>query len=50
MPAHLRPLSPCKVCGKPAAYELFNTRNAPLGVYCGRHAEPALAKYKKENE
>jgi len=47
--AHLRQLPSCQVCGKPAVEELFNTWNATLGVFCGRHAGRALAEKQKED-
>ena len=44
--AHLRPLPRCGVCGKPATEQLYNGVNAPSGVYCSRHAQAALLKFK----
>lgn len=45
MPAHLRPLPKCRVCGKQATEALYNTRNAHLGDYCDAHAKAALRHY-----
>lgn len=45
MAAHLRPLSACRTCGKPATQMLYNAVNAPCGEYCNRCAKPALRKF-----
>lgn len=45
MPAHLRALSRCRRCGAPATEQLFNTFNAPLDVYCAKHAAGALKAF-----
>jgi len=42
MGAHLRQLSKCDTCGKPATEQLYNAVNVPLGVYCTRHSNKAL--------
>lgn len=51
MPAHLRdiPTYRCqwRGCGKPATKRLFNTRNAPISEYCAKHAQQALADFKR---
>jgi hypothetical protein len=46
--AHLRTLARCQWvgCTSPATQELYNGRNAPCGVYCNKHAEPALKRFK----
>lgn len=43
--AHLRPLPRCRECGKPATEQLYSGVNAPLGVYCSRHARAALRRF-----
>ena len=50
MSAHLRPLPRCRVCDKPASWELRNTYNAGLGEYCTQHARKALSEFKAKYE
>lgn len=50
MPAHLRSLRRCDDCGKPGTQTLHNSANAPIGVYCDRHAAPALKAWQKKHE
>lgn len=49
MPAHLAPLPRCdrSGCTSPASYVLRNTVNAPIGVYCERHAPAALKDFEE---
>lgn len=51
MAAHLRPLPKCQRpgCDRPATREMFNSRNAPMGRYCDRHAKVALAEWLKKH-
>jgi hypothetical protein len=46
MAAHLRSLPDCHQsgCTRPAVKELRNTYNAPMGVYCAKHAPEALRR------
>lgn len=48
MGAHLKdlPQHKCQGCGKKATKELYNTRNAALGLYCARCGQRALIEHK----
>lgn len=52
MPAHLRDIRVERCgrngCNKPATKELRNTQNGVINTYCDRHANAALAEFKKE--
>ena len=53
MSAHLRSIvRNCQhdSCRKVAVVQLFNGRNAPMGVYCQKHGSQALADHKREYE
>lgn len=53
MPAHLRDIdlscdeNGCKAAAK---VKLFNTYNAPIGVFCPRHGDAALAALQRQEE
>jgi hypothetical protein len=38
----------CATCGGSATHEVFNSRNAPVGRYCWRHAQIRLAEIERE--
>lgn len=44
--AHIRDLPRCQTCGAAASKQLYSGVNAPMGVYCARHANQALAAFK----
>ncbi len=50
MAAHLRSIAyECQfpLCTRTAKVQLYNTRNAPMGVYCTAHGKQELAAHKK---
>lgn len=52
MPWYLRrlPDNKCRTCLKKAAVQLYNTFNAPLGMYCKPCGQKALRERLKEEE
>lgn len=42
MPAHKKAIDRTCPCGKPAGYEVFNTRNASVGHFCRRCAAKTI--------
>ena len=45
MPAYMNRLElKCQKCFDPAIYEVFNTRNATMGVFCGTCADKKVKR------
>lgn len=45
--AHLLPLGRCRTCFHPATEMLRSGLNAEIGLYCSRHAQAALKRFKE---
>jgi hypothetical protein len=46
--AHIRPLPRCHTCNAAATDAVYTGRNDLVGVYCKRHAQAALRRFKGE--